>query len=247
MTTITFPGGATAQVVEVGTAVGGEELLAALGVPRPRGTVVFNGSAAHLDRGLSDRVSAVVGLDGLAGTAGREGLTTVTGGTDAGIFSILGEAIWDCPEPVIGVAPGPLVTWPGRAPADDGGDRVPLEPHHSHFVLVDGHHWGDETPALLALARALGRQAPSVAVICGGGPVTRKEVLGHVRDGRPVIVLGGSGRFADELAATVAGSPGGDLHEETAEVVASGRVTVCAMDDGGPALGRAVVAALWPG
>jgi hypothetical protein len=79
---------------------------------------------------------------------------------------------------------------------------VPLEPHHTHFVLVDGDAWGDETPALLALAGALARLAPSVAVICGGGAVTRTEVAGHQRAGRPIVAVAGSGRVADELPAS---------------------------------------------
>jgi hypothetical protein len=241
MTTITFPSGSTAWVVEVAADVPGDELLGALELPRPRGTVVLNGSAAELDHALGERLSAVVGAGGLAGTAGRERLTAVTGGTDAGIFSILGAGMEGRSAPLIGVAPGRLVTWPGRAAGPAEESRVGLEPHHSHFVLVDGEAWGDETETLLSLARALG--GPSVAVICGGGPVTRKEVLGHVRDGRPVVVLAGSGRFADELAASVAGEQG-DVHPETAEIVTLGDVTVCEIEAGGPALTEAVLAAL---
>lgn len=241
MTTIAFPSGSTARVVEVGAGVDGADLVEALRLPRPRGTVVFNGSAAEIDHGLGEQLAAVVGEGGLAGTARRERLTVVTGGTDAGIFSILGRAMTNRAAPLIGVAPGRLVTWPGRLAARGAG--VPLEPHHSHFVLVDGEAWGDETEALLGLARALGGQGPSVAVVCGGGPVTRKEVLGHVRDRRPVVVLAGSGRFADELAAAVAGE-GEDLHPETSPIVRRGRLTICPIVGGGAALDQAVRAAL---
>ncbi|MGH9265913.1 MAG: hypothetical protein ACRD1D_14585, partial [Acidimicrobiales bacterium] len=164
---------------------------------------------------------------------------------DAGIFSILGRAMTNRSAPLVGVAPGRLVTWPGRAGSsgDADGSRVPLEPHHSHFVLVDGQAWGDETEALLGLSRALARHGPSVAVVCGGGPVTRKEVLGHVRDRRPVVVLAGSGRFADELAAAVAGE-GQELHPETSQIVGRGALTVCPIDAGGEALDQAVRTAL---
>ena len=210
----------TAQVVHTAADVDGDELLIALGLPPPRGTVVLNGSAAELDPSLATRLAEVVGRPGLAGLAERERLTVVTGGTDAGIFSILGQAMTTRSEPLVGVAPRSLVQ-------PDGG--VPLEPHHSHFVLVDGDEWGDETATLLALARALARQAPSVAVICGGGPVTRREALGHVRDGRPIVVLAGSGRYADELAR---------------ERVHTGDITVCALSDGADALVAAVLAAL---
>ena len=193
MTTIRFPTGVTARAVHAAPDVGGEQLLAALGLPPPRATVVLNGSANHLDLELV----GLLGGNGLAGILAELGLTTVTGGTDAGVFTILGQAMDGCSAPLVGVVPRGLVTWPGGPPVADG---VPLEPHHSHFVLVDGDRWGDETPALLALAGALGRQAPSVAVICGGGPVTRTEAEGHLAAGRPLVVVAGSGRYADELA-----------------------------------------------
>jgi hypothetical protein len=38
-----------------------------------------------------------------------------------------------------------------------------------------------------------------VAVICGGGAVTRAEVAGHQRAGRPIVAVAGSGGVADEL------------------------------------------------
>ena len=234
MRSITFRDGATARVVEASGDVGGDDLLAGLELPPPRGTVVLNGSAAELDEGLAEQLAAVVGRPGLAGAAERERLTAVTGGTDAGIFSILGRAMIARSAPLVGVVPGKLVTWPGGP--DSGGTRVPLEPHHSHFVLVDGDEWGDETEALLALARALGAQAPSVAVICGGGPITRKEVLGHMRDGRPVVVLSGSGRFADELVASVAGK---------GEIGGGGAITVWPLPWGAEALVAALLAALF--
>ncbi len=219
------------KMVETAPDVDGEELLAALDVPPPRATLVLNGSAGILAPGDADHLAAVFGADGLAGAVAGERLTAVTGGTDAGIFSILGRSLVAHSAPVIGVAPRSLVSWPGGPPA---AGRVALEPHHSHFVLVEGDAWGDETATLLSLSRALSRSAPSVAVICGGGPVTRNEVLGHVRDRRPLVVLGGSGRLADELAAGTAGIADG------------AKMTVCPVSAGGPALARAVVDALWP-
>lgn len=244
--TIHFPTGTSAHVVEAPPDAGGDELLAALRLPPPKGTIVVNGSVAPLEPELGERLAEVVGTEGLAGAVEREGLTAVTGATDAGIFSILGRAIGPGPAPLVGVAPRRLVTWPGRVPGGlrwlDRG-RVPLEPHHSHFVLVDGRNWGEETPALLGLTRALSVLAPSVAVVCGGGPVTRNEVLGHVRDGRPVVVIAGSGRFADDLAAALNGHRG-PPDAELAEIAAGGNVTVCALSAGSPALLGALHAAL---
>ena len=171
-------------VAEVRPDVPGDELLAGLELPAPLATVVLNGSTADVDHRFAPM------LEALAGAAMRERLTVITGGTDAGIFSLFGAAMTEPSAPLVGVAP-----------CERAG--VPLEPHHTHAVLVQGDAWGVETPVLLALADALTRLAPSVAVICGGGPVTRTEVAGHVRAGRPVITVAGSGGVADELGSGV--------------------------------------------
>lgn len=225
------------MAVEAPSDASGEDLVTLLGLPPPRATIVVNGTATELDGALAAGLSEVLGANGLGGAVDRHGLTVITGGTDAGIFSILGRAMAARTSALVGVAPRGLVTWPG-GPAGDG---VLLEPHHSHFLLVDGGAWGDETAVLLALAGALGRLAASVAVICGGGPVTRSEALGHTRCGRPLVVVAGSGRVADELTGD---APPADA--ETAEIVACGRITVCPMSAGGPALVEAVLAALEP-
>jgi hypothetical protein len=163
--------------LEVRPDVAGDELLAALELPAPRGTIVLNGTTAECDPSLAGV------LEDLAEAVRRERLTVVTGGTDAGIFATFGRALNQPTAPLIGVAP-------------TGRDGVALEPHHTHVVLVQGDWWGCETPALLSLAGAL---SPSVAVICGGGAVTRTEVAGHQRAGRPIVAVAGSGGVADEL------------------------------------------------
>jgi hypothetical protein len=214
--------------------VSGEDASAALELARPRGAVVLNGGTADLAPGLSDRLRRALG-DGLARVAIEEALTVVSGGTDAGIFALFGQALGDKHSaPCVGVAPSGLVTWPGRdSPADRAPDdetAVPLEPHHSHFLLIEGDEWGAETDAMLALTDALGAEAPSLAVLAGGGAGARREVLAHLRAGREVIVLDGTGRFAQQLAAAIGGS--GSPDAETAEMIASGLITV--IDEGQP-------------
>jgi SLOG in TRPM, prokaryote len=154
--------------------------VAGLELPAPRATVILNGTTAECDPALA----GVLGE--LAAAVTRERLTVITGGTDAGIFHLFGAAMAEATAPLVGVAP-------------QNREGVPLEPHHTHAVLVEGDDWGVETPVLLALADALSRRAPSVAVICGGGSVTRLEVAGHQQAGRPIVAVAGSGGVADEL------------------------------------------------
>lgn len=236
--TISFPNGSSAVVLEARRDISGREIVSRLGLPEPRGTLVVIGSTVELEPSGSARVADAM-VRGVARVALAGGLTVVTGATDAGIFAILGAALAGRSAPLIGVAPAHLVSWPGGPPRHDG---VALEPHHSHFVLVDGDAWGHETAALLGVAAALGAVAPSAAVLCGGGAVSRDEALGNHRAGRELVVIAGSGRLADELGQATGGPPSADV--VLAEIVAGGRVTVCPPDADGFAIGDAVLAAL---
>ena len=240
---IVFPTGTTARVVQATAQTSGQDLLRRLGLPPPKGTLVVNGSTAQLDAKIKHSLEVAI-EHGVARAALADGLTVLTGATDAGIFSILGAAMGDRSAPLIGVAPDRLVSWPGRRPVPQplNRNREDLEPHHSHFVLVDGDEWGDETNTLLALAGALGALAPSAAVLCGGGSVSRQEALGHSRAGRPLVVLAESGRLSDELAAAVqAGFADDPL---LAEIVKRGNVAVCGIRSGADSVVTAIREAL---
>jgi len=86
-------------------------------------------------------------------------------------------------------------------------DAAALDPDHTHFVLVPGERWGDESPWLAAVVGALAGSQPSVTVLVNGGEVALNDVAHSVRAGRPVFVVTGSGRTADLLAAALRGSP----------------------------------------
>lgn len=219
---IVFPARRPARVVFARRDARPADVIRALDVPAPSGVVVLNGGTTGLPSEVEARLAPLL-AEGVARVASEAGLTTITGATDAGVFALFGAGLEDrAPGVCIGVAPAELVTWPGRAEAAD--DAAPLEPHHSHFVLVDGHEWGDELPTMMRLATFLSAKAPSVAVLAGGGDVTRREFLAHIQAGRHVIVVAGSGRLADEVAAAVAGKASGE--PDVVEAVAGRQVTV---------------------
>lgn len=226
---IVTAGGGMAVVVETPPTDDGDGLLRSLGVPRARGSLIVNGSTERDDSSGSSMAEVMAGV---ASVAVADGLTVVTGATDAGIFSMLGAEMSGATAPLIGVAPRDLVTWIDHDPG--GPDQEQLESHHSHFVLVEGSRWGDETGTMLALADALGRWGPSAAVLCGGGEGARVEVLGHVRAGRPIVVLAGSGRLADGLAAALDGTVSAD--HSISEAVEKGHLLVCPVTAGADVL-----------
>jgi hypothetical protein len=229
---IHFANGNRARAVRASGDIPAGALLEALALPspQPQPLVVLNGGTD-----LTPEVAAALGPvlgDGLAQLAASEGFTVLTGGTDAGVFSILGKGIAAAGggATCLGVVPSALVTWPGRpGPAPD--EAVPLEPNHSHFVLVEGDVWGAETPTMFALAAELGASRPSVAIIANGGEVTRGEVLANLEQRREVVVLAGSGRYADHLAQAARGEVNA-IDEATRAAIPSGRVTVLRLANG---------------
>lgn len=233
---IDFSPGWSATAVVTRPDVHGADLVRRLALPRPRAVLVLNGDTSAEACQPAQLVDVIV--NGLALTLLQEGWSVVTGATDAGVFSLLGRAAaarGNLSAPWIGCAPHGLVTWPERVPPRALNGSAALEPHHSHFVLVDGDAWGDETPAMLELAASLASDGtPTAAVVAGGGAGTIGEVLGHAEAGRPIICLDGSGRYADRLAAAAATPSAAD--DELAALVRSADVVPFSLTAGPSAL-----------
>jgi len=226
--TIQFPNGNQARAVCVSRDTNAEEIISALDLPRPRALLILNGGTAEIETELQVQLSRLM-QDGIARFAAEEGITLITGGTDAGIFALLGQGLarWGQTVPCIGIAVADLVTWPGRIPRwlprwwlDRG--RASLEPHHSHFVLVKGKKWGDETATMYRLAETLAQDCPSLAIFAGGGEIAKREMRANVEQGRKMILLAGSGRATDAVFAALNGEQVDDAG--LAEVAQRGKI-----------------------
>jgi hypothetical protein len=86
-------------------------------------------------------------------------------------------------------------------------------------VLVEGKEWGSETGTLFEIAAVL--NVPVLAILVNGVTVAKDELLQSVRRGWPVIVIEGSGRLADDVAALIKQSPEID-DPVLAEIIAEG-------------------------
>jgi hypothetical protein len=75
-----------------------------------------------------------------------------------------------------------------------------LESHYSHFILVPGEQFGDESPWIVDTATLMSKGHQSVTILINGGEVSRKDIEFSLETGRPVIALSRTGRLADELA-----------------------------------------------
>jgi len=229
---IVFPDGNRARAVLTPIGAAGATIVAALELPPPRAVLLLNGGASDMSSAEMTQLHDL--LQAVAHLVVEEGITVIDGGTRAGVMQMMGEgyAAAGGRSPLIGVCPAALVCWPG-GPADD--HLTPLEHHHTHFVLTPGQRWGAETETMFALAAALNASAPSLAILVNGGSIARQEVLYNVRQKREIIVLQGSGRLADLIAAVV----NGDMappDDEIATIVRDGRITVFDIVRGAKAL-----------
>jgi hypothetical protein len=190
-----------------------------------RAAIVVVGGASGMSDEEVDRIAPVFD-DVLAPLAQRLGVTVIDGGSDAGVMRLMGSARGDDASsfPLIGVIVDELADY-----SDDPGTRaVGLEPNHTHFVLVPGSQWGEEAPWLAHLATVVAGDEGSATVCVNGGEIALADVRHSIEAGRPVVVLDGSGRTADALAAAVRGEESDPL---VAELAASGRVHVVEAHD----------------
>jgi hypothetical protein len=130
----------------------------------------------------------------------------ICGGTNMGIMAEIGHTRRrnHYNFPLVGIAPEELVTWPGGPKSTKflrwGKERWQLEPHYSHFILVPGSNFGDESPWIVDTATLLSQEHQSVTILINGGEVSRKDIDLSLEKSRPVIALSRTGRLADELA-----------------------------------------------
>ena len=146
-------------------------------------------------------------IEVIAKTAEVLDAAIICGGTDIGVMAAIGKARGrnGFQFPLIGIAPEGSVTWP-EAPRNGsllpiGNEREQLETHHSHFILVPGNQFGDETKWISRAATMIARgRQKSVTVLINGGKVSQMDVEEGLQADRPLLVLSGTGRLADEIA-----------------------------------------------
>lgn len=193
---IDFPNGNQALCVKAPEEADAQSVIAALELPTPRALLIINGGTAKLDEQVSQSLSKFFAA--VARTVIDDRITVITGATNAGIFTLFGRALEKAGRlsaPCIGV------TAAGQVSAKD------LEPHHSHFVLVDVEEWSEATPFMYRLIAALASACPSLALFASGGEITLDEMRENIAQQREMILLAGSSGNSDAVAAARAGEP----------------------------------------
>lgn len=200
----TFDNELPAAIIEVHTFTELPEALQHLSLPEKRPILVLVGGASGISDVDMTRLQQLFEEE-IAPLVQELNIAVVDGGTDAGIMRLIGQARIKIGGtfPLIGVAAIGTVILPGLPSPNP--DAAPLEPHHTHFVLVPGSNWGDESPWLSHIAGLLSEGFPSVTLVVNGGEITFQDVSNSVLAERPVLTLKGSGRTADKLAAALGG------------------------------------------
>ncbi|MBE8998734.1 hypothetical protein IQ274_11045 [Nostoc sp. LEGE 12447] len=201
---LTFDRGQTALAIRVDQQAELPDALEQIGLGGSRSILVVVGGASKISEADFLRIKRLF-TEVLAPIAESLGAYVVDGGTDAGVMQLMGEARSQIGAKfaLIGVTPENKVALPNQQ--EPGADLTPLEPNHTHFVLVPGDNWGDESPWISNVATMLANNAPSVTVLLNGGEITFDDAFYSVNTGRLVVVIAGSGRTADILADALRG------------------------------------------
>ncbi|MHC5766506.1 MAG: hypothetical protein ACYTXI_12995 [Nostoc sp.] len=201
---LTFDNGQTALATQVEQQAELPYALEEIGLGGSRPVLVVVGGASNISEADFLRIQRLF-VEVLAPIAETLGAYVVDGGTDAGIMRMMGVARTQIGAKfaLVGVTPEGKVALPNHL--ETTADLIPLEPNHTHFVLVPGNDWGDESPWISHVATMLANDAPSVTVLLNGGEITFKDAFYSVDSGRLVIVIAGSGRTADILADALRG------------------------------------------
>jgi len=191
--------------------------------------ILLFGGAAGLDDSRKAHLETLF-ADGVKPVAVELGALIIDGGTQSGVMALMGEAVARSPgtSQLLGIAPEGRIADPAISGAPALSDGAPLEPNHSHFVLVESNEWGGETGKMLELARAF--STPTVSILVNGGAIAADEALQSVRNGWPLLVVEGSGRFADEVSVAIRNCQAAKS-TELSEIVRSGRVALFNVDD----------------
>jgi len=175
--------------------------LTSVGLTDPRPVLVVVGGAAHLSEAVAPVLLTL--FERIAPQLDALGAAVIDGGTAFGVMALMGRArrCAGARFPLIGIAPqGAVAIDSGKPDQPAGKDgKARLDPNHTHFMLVPGDAWGDESPWISAVADRFARGRGSLMLVAAGGEITRLDVMHRLRSGGRVLVLAGSGGTADRL------------------------------------------------
>ena len=222
---IVFPNGNHAQAVLLPTTAHAHDLPPLLHIPPFHSVIMLVGGAESMRATIHHNLVQLF-THGIALFAATHHALIIDGGTHSGVMELIGTAIatQHHRSPLLGVSPSGLVSYPGQPIRVEHEERGPLDPNHSHFVLVETDVWGGETAIMYELAQLFSQGLPSVAIVVNGGTIAVQEMLYNVHQKRPILVLQGSGRTADDIARLWQEKPSTITDPDLAEIILHGDI-----------------------
>ena len=197
--TIAFENDNNAQAMRVVHDVDPNWVLQQFELVKSKPAIFITGGASLMSEEDTKRTADII--QAVADFAQEHGATIIDGGTESGVMQMVGDARrkHDYTFPLIGVCPLGKISYPGYT---NPNEEAFLEDSHSHFVLVDGEEWGSESEVIVNMTHAIAgnNERPAIGILINGGNISKQEVYLAISKEVPMLVLEGSGRFADEVA-----------------------------------------------
>src|SRR5688572_11678440 len=165
--------------------------LRQLNIPNPSSVIVLVGGAGGISWLDKFAMRKAIGI--IARLAEETQAVVVDGGTQAGIMTEIGKQRKQnkFSFPLIGVVFDSLLMQ--KEP------KSILDPNHTHFFLIPGEEWGDESAWISKIATAIAGDQKSITILVNGGNISRTDVQYSVLENRPAFVMRGTGRMADRI------------------------------------------------
>ena len=171
-----------------------QQALIDLHIPRPNPVIVLVGGASGI--GWLDKFPMRKAIRIIARLAEETQSVVVDGGTQAGVMQEIGRQRKQnkFSFPLIGVVFDSLLM------QEEPGSI--LDPNHTHFFLIPGNDWGDESAWISKIGTVIAGEQKSITVLVNGGNISRTDVEYSLLENRPTFVMRGTGRMADEITLT---------------------------------------------
>jgi hypothetical protein len=171
-----------------------QQALIDLQIPHPKPVIVLVGGASGI--GWLDTFPMRKAIRIVAQLAEETESVVVDGGTQAGVMQEMGRQRKQnkFSFPLIGVVFDSLLM------QEEPGSI--LDPNHTHFFLIPGEDWGDESAWISKIGTAIAGDQKSITILVNGGNISKTDVEYSLLENRPTFVMRGTGRMADEITLT---------------------------------------------
>ena len=171
-----------------------ENAIEELQIPHPKTVIVLVGGAAGISWFDKFAIRKSIGI--IARLAEQTQSIVIDGGTQAGIMSEIGRQRKRNKFSFLLIG----VVFDGLLMQEE--PKSILDPNHTHFFLIPGENWGDESAWISKIATAIAGDKKSITILVNGGNISRTDVEYSLLENRPTFVMRGTGRMADEITLT---------------------------------------------